>query len=99
MPWTWNRNTPGYWSLSTYRAGRDGEGWVVGLPGLFNGALNCANKAEINNMLGCNLKQICVEELPGLSQRMHNPFGNLYKGSFHSSSAKFTCRKRSTKFK
>lgn len=58
---------------------------VVALTGLFNGALNCANQAEINNVWGRNLKQICTEELERLPrEQMRNPLGDLYRGSFHS---------------
>lgn len=45
------------------RESREKGGSWSGLPGLCNGALNCANTAEINNVLGRNLKQICHKEL------------------------------------
>lgn len=61
------------------------RGWVskvVALTGLFNGALNCANQAEINNVWIRNLKQICTEELERLpSERIRNPLGDLYRDS------------------
>lgn len=64
------------------------RGWVskvVALTGLFNGALNCANQAEINNVWIRNLKQICTEELERLpSERIRNPLGDLYRDSSQS---------------
>lgn len=89
MPWTWTRNTTGdvLYLPTVYGkwAAGSGGGWVrkvVALTGLFNGALNCANQAEINNVWIRNLKQICTEELERLpSERMRNPLGDLYRDS------------------